>query len=721
MELKKKEILVGITILILLVSIFFIFIFKTNSDLIEKESMFTKGIIKFTGTTNNNTIGYEYITPEILHFWNAYDDYYLNISSGIQFSNLQDEFWTHNIWCLAYKTTSWNYNCGDSLPMVMIPNSDNSSYVQITGSKNITIGGKTVQFDLTYDLRLNNLELNITPSITNVAGGDITNELAFAWRVNQIKIDNDEENDRIFVNKTWYDLSQPLDLLFINMTEEVLIINDTQNQTCIDERDATKDCVLVYSNYTVFKPLANYKLQDKSYVNLRWNPNLDYFLQVKNKTGQFNAPVTLAVITTGLNIGQTKKTSFFWRDPAPIVTLHRPIDGATDQIENISFSANITQASDDLKNFTLYHNITGTWSANQTLFPTLPNNNTDDKFLGINMTGNVLLLHFDNDSNFGENNAQFHDYSGSMDNNNITLTNWDSDEIQDGKIGLGINVDASDIITIVDDGIHPLDSATGAGQARSWGYWIILGTLANKLITDKSNFAGNSFWNEQQTGGGLHINGGVTPSGFLSTGTMDSTNWHHIVFTHNGTHTFLYLDGTLEDGPNAQTAPGDNNNDLKIAAHQSNGGFGGQMDEFFIFNRSLSANEVATIYNVTKNYKVNFTVENIPDGTYIWNVEAINNASSSASASSNFTFTVGAVAPPSADSCNYTTGGGTWQVRCSDNCVIVNATDLGGNILELNDSGSFNIQTTISGVSQVQKINSCMVNENSNGQLIVNG
>jgi len=45
-------------------------------------------------------IGYELLdNNKVVHIWNAHDDYYFNASSGIQFTNHFQEYWTRNIFC----------------------------------------------------------------------------------------------------------------------------------------------------------------------------------------------------------------------------------------------------------------------------------------------------------------------------------------------------------------------------------------------------------------------------------------------------------------------------------------------------------------------------------------------------------------------------------------------------------------------------------------------
>lgn len=610
---------------------------------------------------DNRSVGFEMIGDETLHLWNEIDSYCLNMTSGIQFGNcvveegeiIEIKEFTHNIFCAGYKTTQWNYLCNDDLPIQLTVFSDNLTYVRVNGTRVINIAGRNIGMGIDYLLESGDDELSITTGLKHLSGNPISNDLGFAWRVNDIKIDNTYENDRIFVNNSWYNLNDSLDLLFKNMTNiyEVFVDNSTLNQTCFDE------CVLIYndrgycyeqcvdtSNYTeiITDYIPFYKLVDDSYVSLRWNHSLNYFLQIKN-TSQYNAPVTLAIVTSGLGVGQTKKATFFWRDPAPVVTLISPIDGATDQPSDIGLLANMTTGV-LLYNFSLWHDITGTWTLNRTDYAELPSGNTYDPLNDINMSGAIFYLRCNNDSSVGSNDTYCYDWTD-LGNGGYGVT-FEGDEIQDSLFNKGINFSGDDSLIILDSAL--LDSATGSSQPRAWGYWIKITTQENnKIITEKANvFQGEHFWCEEQ---GLipedqyKAQCGVDASdNTLIISPLYVNKWEHIVITYNGSHERAYLNGVLVDGPDASTPLEDDNYEMSIGGSRAGKyGIKGKMDDKFLFNRSLSANEVQRIYNVTKYYKINYSVDDIPDGTYKWNVEATDNDSSSAFASTNFTFTVG--------------------------------------------------------------------------------
>lgn len=94
-------------------------------------------------------------------------------------------------------------------------------------------------------------------------------------------------------------------------------------------------------------------------------------------------------------------------------------------------------------------------------------------------------------------------------------------------------------------------------------------------------------------------------------GTNFATNfafgtWHHLCGTYNGTHSQVYFDGvsgTAKEDPNGLVV---NNKPVIIGSRVTVGAyyFNGSIDEVRIYNRSLSATEVAELYNTSRSYYV---------------------------------------------------------------------------------------------------------------------
>lgn len=97
---------------------------------------------------------------------------------------------------------------------------------------------------------------------------------------------------------------------------------------------------------------------------------------------------------------------------------------------------------------------------------------------------------------------------------------------------------------------------------------------------------------------------GGTRLNVQGTTTVTDGNWHHIVFTTTGGNYELYVDGgTAELSGSYGTKPTEDTSKTVIGAQYSNGAtllyWDGDIDEFGIYNRSISASEVQSIYNAS--------------------------------------------------------------------------------------------------------------------------
>lgn len=225
---------------------------------------------------------------KVWHIWNANDDYYFNATSGIQFTNYYQEYWTHNIFCGGVKISGeWEYYCNDELPFTWSQSTDNETYVNITGWRNVQIAGRTVRFAVRYHLKLNDTELSVQVQAKNIGSLNIPNDIGFAWRVRNSTISGDRENDFF---TTW---EEPYNPVTYNLSQNISQSWTSLNQSMYEIEDIT-------SNY---------------FMRLSWNESLTYLLNVGNATDERNAPITLAINAGPLNVGQKKGTTFYWIDP----------------------------------------------------------------------------------------------------------------------------------------------------------------------------------------------------------------------------------------------------------------------------------------------------------------------------------------------------------------------------------------------------------------------
>ena len=100
--------------------------------------------------------------------------------------------------------------------------------------------------------------------------------------------------------------------------------------------------------------------------------------------------------------------------------------------------------------------------------------------------------------------------------------------------------------------------------------------------------------------------------GFLVSNTTLSLNsWHHVVYTQTPSHRAIYIDGVLDAQDYAvESYAGDSPNNVMLGYRQISNymdtpdvfdgdamGFDGDLDEFKVYNRSISAGEVAALYS----------------------------------------------------------------------------------------------------------------------------
>jgi len=234
-------------------------------------------------------VGYELLDDgEVLHIWNKYDSYYFNTSSGIQLTNHYDEYWSHNVLMLGYyNNDDWNliYRTDELSGFNKDIESDNETFVNVTLWKNLNYAGYDFRLAIRYYLGADDNELTIIPYIKNIDNEDIPYNLGFAWEIKDIQIDMTEENDYIDIDGTTY---------YLNASG----LNETYTNLDIP-------------SFIIKENISDDKTES---LYLRWDENLNYKIQVKSRTGQYNAPVTLGIKIGILDVGQEKYTELFWYD-----------------------------------------------------------------------------------------------------------------------------------------------------------------------------------------------------------------------------------------------------------------------------------------------------------------------------------------------------------------------------------------------------------------------
>ena len=86
---------------------------------------------------------------------------------------------------------------------------------------------------------------------------------------------------------------------------------------------------------------------------------------------------------------------------------------------------------------------------------------------------------------------------------------------------------------------------------------------------------------------------------YISTSAISDSNWHHIVVVKDGivSHIRFYLDGTADGTASVGTVATPSG--AKRIGRESNGAspFNGLIDEVYVYNYALSADQINTLYN----------------------------------------------------------------------------------------------------------------------------
>lgn len=158
----------------------------------------------------------------------------------------------------------------------------------------------------------------------------------------------------------------------------------------------------------------------------------------------------------------------------------------------------------------------------------------------------------------------------------------------------------------------PDDNSLDQTNAITVEIWANADTFGNwRAIVDKSGseFSDSEWWLGYEDDNTLEFkfNG---DDGSIVTGItqINTPGWHQLVGVYNGTHIYIYVDGALDCQPelyvDIETKPGST---VNIGYTKSWGGFyfNGKLDEFRIWNRALSSEEIEASYYTGK--AINFT------------------------------------------------------------------------------------------------------------------
>ncbi len=167
-----------------------------------------------------------------------------------------------------------------------------------------------------------------------------------------------------------------------------------------------------------------------------------------------------------------------------------------------------------------------------------------------------------------------------------------------GEVGQAFSFDGSSGYVSVPDA-PTLDSFTNAMTIECW---IKSGQLAANPGWEGLVCKGNASWRLQGTSGAKTVTfsvTGTTVSDLFGTRNVNDRQWHHVAGVYDGAKIYLYVDGTLDVSQASTGAITQTSDLLTIGNNLGQPGllWNGLMDEVSLYNRALSAGEIAAIYN----------------------------------------------------------------------------------------------------------------------------
>lgn len=167
---------------------------------------------------------------------------------------------------------------------------------------------------------------------------------------------------------------------------------------------------------------------------------------------------------------------------------------------------------------------------------------------------------------------------------------------QPGQIGNALSFSGAGHVNI------PSSTTLDVGENYSVSMWINPSTLPNwQCLFERGNSSSNrmGIWlNGDKITFETSNNGG---NWWTTTGAVALDQWHHIVATHDGTTDTesIYVNGTLIGTQTNRTVDTPNLGDLYLAnspAYSSSYNFQGKIDDVRLYNKTLTATDVSTLY-----------------------------------------------------------------------------------------------------------------------------
>ena len=238
----------------------------------------------------DDPIGYE-INGDVVEIWNPDTVYYFNKTNGVQWVENPDVYWSRNVFSVGYYAGGeWvqMYSADDLGTFNKDIESDFETYVTATLWKDFNYNGYDLRLGIQYHLELMDTDLSVTLYAKNLDSRDYPVPLGVSWTLTDIDIPNEHNNDRLYINQTYYPLDGVFDETFTDMQH--------------DENGTT-----VYD--------SNYRLSDwTEYLTLEWDHSLPYSVHIQGNGVQSETTVTWMVNAGIFKAGQEKSATLYWAD-----------------------------------------------------------------------------------------------------------------------------------------------------------------------------------------------------------------------------------------------------------------------------------------------------------------------------------------------------------------------------------------------------------------------
>ncbi|MBI4029299.1 MAG: hypothetical protein HY376_02955 [Candidatus Blackburnbacteria bacterium] len=384
----------------------------------------------------------------------------------------------------------------------------------------------------------------------------------------------------------------------INLTPAVLetnVLNDTIVATSVKVTNLTY--------YYAPGSAATFQIFDANHGNTQFTNEGGFNSTIASITG-VGGNITLFPPSSGANITASEFTSFLyeWNAPAePTVTVNVSLPAVNVSLWNsTSDDARVILKSRQLFFHTNYsNNLTRT--ENDSTFKWFTNNtnqsqggNKTAELVPLIYKGAVAYWHFDS---VNGSNITF-DGGGKGNNGNLSGFNQ-SNATTTGIIGGGLKFDG------VDDYVSLGNPRLFGGNVSnaSMAFWVKPADNWNTdskrdfIFADIASSVGIQL-SAMEDNGDLRIVAGNSSqdTAFFTDANWKKDAWTHIVIAYNGTHFLFYQDGVL-GSVNATTlrSIGESESTTATIGATSNT-LNGTLDEFVIYNRSLTASEVKQLY-----------------------------------------------------------------------------------------------------------------------------